>query len=154
MSAVKARTQEGVPYRELFSFPLFLSHPCPAFPGLFLTLVIILPLSLSVTAPQPLFWLGEVLSLTGLTYLPSPWIPTLSLSPRFLHPTPLRSDSTCSMGCRASSFKTSESSQGKFSSSEQPLSSLESQRFPTSHPTGIWDELPTPATPCLALASL
>lgn len=79
VSAVKAGTQEGVPYRELFSFPLFLSHPCPAFPGLFLTLVIILPLSLSVTAPQPLFWLGEVLSLTGLTYLPSPWIPTLSL---------------------------------------------------------------------------
>lgn len=46
-------------YRDLFS-SLFLSHPGATLLGLFLTLVIVLTLSSSVTALQLLFWLYMV----------------------------------------------------------------------------------------------
>ena len=113
---MRARTQGGVMYRDLFS-SLFLSHPRPTFLGLFLTLVIVLTLSPSVTAPPPLFWLYMVYYLLWPHALALPVEPS-SLSPHFLlprYPSPLRSGGAHNVDCRASLFGTCRFSQRMFS---------------------------------------
>lgn len=96
---------------------------------------------------QPLFSAGRGLLLIqactlegrrGLMCLPSDG-PQLPFSPSLLprDPVALQSDDTCGGGrCRDLSFRTSGSSQGALSSSEQWLPSLASQRFLTSPPHG------------------